>query len=137
MNTPCEIHSSKVLCEDCRQCKPWVLCQCYRCDKKWWSQVTLAKRWCDLCYQKKYGLVNILLITGHEIRDTPSYAASCVQWAKLTTDRADLIIILAAKCKNSNLVPALRQVPCECWAVTKEKCRERFAWKLRKVRKLL
>jgi len=137
MNQHIETPVTKVSCLFCNTCEPWVLCKCYTCGQEWWRRVTLARRWCDACLEREIDVARLLLVTGHEQLGSNRYFYNCAEWANLVLKRAEDISFSNLECSRTNLVPAIWSVLKKDWNRTKERCKKRFAWKVKKGRKLL
>lgn len=83
MNKYRELFIAEITCGFCKNCDPWVLCECYTCAKKWWRRATLAGRWCESCLEKEVSIARLLTVTGHESLNSDRYFHCCNDYGSL------------------------------------------------------
>lgn len=129
LNKSRELPVTEIVCRFCESCDPWILIECYSCEKKWWQRVVLAKRWCEPCFEKEIGVARLLVTTGHEIPNSSRFFDNYNNWAFTVTKIAKTILFHDLECSKTNLVPAIWPVLDRDWDKVKKKCQKRFAWK--------
>lgn len=114
-----------------KNCNPWVKIVCATCNKQYWCKVRRAQRWCATCLQRELEVSRILLLTGHETPDSERYYISKAAWYEIVHQQGQKIVIAGLECGRANLVPESWTVSDEKWEVVKQRCKKRFAWKLK------
>lgn len=124
-----------VICPACRECEPWVLCECNECKKQLYQRAGLAGFWCSACLEVQYAriqqAVRIAILTGHDVDENHNRRLAwethcCVRAIWKYQDNYDPLVV---KCSKDVLIPRIWKVKPEEWEKTKKKCARRFGWK--------
>lgn len=127
-----------ISCPICKNCEPWVLCQCTKCGNCQYRRALLAQAWCTSCYDlespKKHKATEFLVTVGHKEEDSPHLPALREECRRELLRESKEIQICGVQCKQNNIFGCFQN---KFWEKKKKKESSKwFAWKFRVKKKI-